>query len=177
VLILNTELSLFLHSALVIRRHLAVIVLVFALGACSSAAVSIDHIDPLPEMDPPEFYALLQDSERPIVLNVWASWCVPCRSEASLLREAAALNDGIMFVGLNVQDSQQSAREFIAEFGLTGFNHYFDSDGAVSGVLGSYGVPQTYFYAPGGRLVHRHAGIIDERTLAVYVDDLLRLED
>jgi cytochrome c biogenesis protein CcmG/thiol:disulfide interchange protein DsbE len=158
------------------RRRLLPLVFVLAVGACSSASVPIDDIDPLPVLDPPEFYALLESSERPIVLNVWASWCVPCRSEAALLREAASVNDEILFVGLNVQDSQQGAREFVAEFALTGFNHYFDDDGAVSGVLGSYGVPQTYFYAPGGRLVHRHAGIIDERTLAVYVDDLLRLD-
>ena len=120
--------------------------------------------------------AVLEESEHPIVLNVWASWCVPCRSEAPLLRAAAAANNDIRFLGLNVQDSQQGAREFIAEFGLTGFDHYIDDDSAVAGVLGSYGVPQTYFYGPGGQLIHRHSGIIDERTLAVYVDDLLRMD-
>ena len=158
------------------RRHLCALVTVLIVSACSSASIDIAGVDPLPTLDPPEFYSLLEESEHPIVLNVWASWCVPCRSEAPLLRAAAAANGDIRFVGLNVQDSQQGAREFIAEFGLTGFDHYIDDDSAVAGVLGSYGVPQTYFYGPGGQLINRHSGIIDERTLAVYVDDLLRMD-
>ncbi len=78
----------------------------------------------------------------------------------------------VRFVGLNVQDSQSQAAAFLAEFGLT-FEQYFDPGRRVPALLGGVGVPITYFFAPGGELVHLHNGVIDERTLALQIDELL----
>lgn len=128
-----------------------------------------------PETDAAQMRALLASSDQPVVLNVWGSWCVPCRSEAPLLRAAnARLGDDVRFVGVAVRDRQDPARDFIAEFGLDGFEHYLDGPGAVPADLGGRGVPLTFFFAPGGELVELHSGIIDERTLALQIDDLLR---
>jgi len=160
-------------------RYTARLIVVMALSAaaCASASVPIDHVPPLPEATPDEIEALLAGSDRPVVLNVWASWCVPCRSEAPLLRAAHSRHgDEIRFVGIDVEDSQESAREFIAEFGLDGFEHYFDPAGAVPAFLGGRGVPLTYFVAPGGRVHHVHRGVVDERTLALQIDELRRLD-
>ena len=161
-----------------IRSRLLQLAAVAALlgAACSSPAVPIEDVPPLPETTPAAVTALLGESDQPVVLNVWASWCNPCRSEAPLLRAAHAEHgDTVTFVGIDVRDDQQGAREFIAEFGLDGFDHFFDPGGAVPASLGGFGVPQTFFFAPGGELMVRHHGVIDERTLALQLDELGRV--
>jgi cytochrome c biogenesis protein CcmG/thiol:disulfide interchange protein DsbE len=137
--------------------------------------VPIADVASLPSITPAEVQELLAESEVPVVLNVWASWCTPCRSEAPLLRRAhAERGDAVRFVGVDVRDDQEGARAFIAEFGLDGFDHFFDETGAVPADLAAYGVPLTFFFAPGGELIELHSGVIDERTLALQIDELLR---
>lgn len=105
-------------------------------------------------------------------MNVWASWCGPCRSEAPLLKQAHAEHgDQIEFIGVDVEDSQAGAKEFLAEFGLE-FDHFFDRDRSVPNFYGGFGVPITMFFAPHGEMVHIHNGVIDERTLAINIDEL-----
>jgi len=146
-------------------------------AACSSAAVPDDAVPPLPITDAAALNALLAASDRPVVLNVWASWCIPCRSEAPLLRQAEAqFGDRVRFVGVATRDGQDAARAFVAEFGLTGLDHYFDSAGSVPGGLGAVGVPHTFFFAAGGALVYHHAGVIGEGALALQIDELMRRE-
>ncbi|HSM01092.1 MAG TPA: TlpA disulfide reductase family protein [Acidimicrobiia bacterium] len=155
--------------------RLLIVTLVFTVVACGSDGVAVEDVPPLPPATPAEIQALLAESDRPVVLNVWASWCVPCRSEAPLLRAAAdAHGDEIRFVGIDVRDDQDSARRFVAEFGLNRLVHYFDPTGAIPAGLGGRGVPITFFFAPGGEQVAVHHGVIDERALALAIDDLLR---
>ncbi|MEX0826657.1 MAG: thioredoxin domain-containing protein [Acidimicrobiia bacterium] len=152
---------------------LAVLALI-AIGACSQGSVPAGEVPPLEPTTPSAVRELLASSDRPVVVNVWASWCIPCRSEAPLLRQAAAAHGGeIRFVGIDVRDTQDGARSFIAEFGLTALEHYFDQSGAVPGDLGGRGVPLTFFFRAGGDLVSVHHGVIDERTLALGIDELL----
>ena len=128
---------------------------------------------PLPPTDAAAINALVEESAQPVVLNVWASWCIPCRSEAPLLERAFALfGDEVRFIGVNVADTQSGAQEFIAEFGLS-FENFFDAPRAVPAALGGSGVPLTFFFAPGGELVHYQPGVIDERMLALQIDELL----
>ena len=158
------------------RRLLATLTLLTLVGtSCTSSSIPIDDVDPLPVITPPQMSELLAASAQPVLLNVWASWCIPCRSEAPLLRRAHdEYGDEVRFIGLDVEDAQDSAREFIAEFGLDGFEHYADPSGAVRADLAGRGVPLTFFFAPGGELVEVHQGVIDERTLALGIDELLR---
>lgn len=149
-----------------------VVVAVIAAG-CTATSTSPAG-EPLPTISPDDFTALLNDSEVPVVVNVWASWCGPCRSEAPLLRSAyEEFGSRIRFIGVDVNDTQQGAQRFIAQYGLD-FEHYFDPRSALSTALRSTGVPHTYFFAPGGELRYAHHGIIDEQTIAVHIDDLLR---
>ncbi len=149
------------------------LLLLLLLAACGQGSGG-PPADPLPEIDPAGMRGLLAESTLPVVVNVWGSWCAPCRSEAPLLRAAEAdAGDDVRFVGVAVRDSQGPAREFIDEFGLGGFEHYFDRPSRVPADLGGRGVPITFFFAPGGELVEVHNGIIDERTLALRIDDLL----
>jgi len=158
------------------RRFVPVLALALVLAGCGTrATVDVDDIDDLPTITATEARTLLETSDRPVVFNVWASWCGPCRSEAPLLRRAHdEYGDEVRFVGIDVRDDQAAARSFIAEFGLEGFDHFFDRTGDVPADLGGIGVPQTWFFAAGGALVYQHNGVIDERTLALQIDELLR---
>ena len=140
-------------------------------AACSSSG-EVGDVPPLPETTAADIEALLASSAEPVLLNVWGSWCVPCRSEAPLLAAAHdEFGDEIRFIGVDIRDTQTGARSFINEFDLD-FEHFFDPGGAVPAALGGRGVPMTFFYGPGGELVRLHNGVIDERMLALQIDEL-----
>ncbi|GMQ84531.1 MAG: hypothetical protein BMS9Abin07_0095 [Acidimicrobiia bacterium] len=146
---------------------------VLLVAACSPT-VAVD-VDPPPPTTADEVTRLLEESTLPVVLNVWASWCVPCRSEAPLLSKASLRYEGeVRMIGLNVRDTQGGAAAFISEFYLdAAIEHLADSDGFIPiGLGGSRGVPLTFFYRPGGELSFLHYGVIDERTLALQIDEL-----
>jgi cytochrome c biogenesis protein CcmG/thiol:disulfide interchange protein DsbE len=143
------------------------------LSACGGASTPIDAVAEIPTVSPADLRARLAASPQPAVVNVWASWCAPCRSEAPLLRAAASeWGDRVDFIGIDVRDTQEGGRGFIAEFGLTALDHGFDPDGAVPAALGGVGVPLTFFFRPGGDLAYLHRGVIDERTLALWLDTI-----
>lgn len=158
------------------RRFLtAAVALTLILGACGGSSTPTTDVDPLEPTDAAAIEQLLASSDRPVVMNVWASWCGPCRSEAPLLREAnTQFIDSIRFIGIDVRDRQEGAQAFIAEFGLDGFTHFFDESGSVPAAFGGFGVPLTFFFASGGELSYLHSGVIDERTLALQIDELLQ---
>lgn len=142
------------------------------LGACLDQEPA-EALPPLPVLDEAGMTSLFTESEQPLVVNVWASWCIPCRSEAPLLRDAhRQFGDTVRFVGLDVQDSQTEAAAFLAEFEID-FENYFDFGAAGRQTLGGIGVPITYFIAPGGDVVITHNGVIDERALVLGIDELL----
>ncbi len=157
--------------------RIVVITLLIALAsaACSSSE-PVEGIDPPTEVTSQEVRDLLAESPEPIVLNVWASWCTPCRSEAPLISRAASeFDDEVAFVGLDVRDTPEGATAFIAEFFPDApVLHLADSSGQIPSELGgSRGVPLTFFYRVGGELSYLHFGVIDERTLALQIDELV----
>jgi cytochrome c biogenesis protein CcmG, thiol:disulfide interchange protein DsbE len=152
------------------------VLLTFVVTACAGGA-SQDVVDvaDLPALSVAEFETHLGELDNPAVVNVWASWCLPCRSEAPLLDEAhARYGEEIEFIGVDVQDSQPGAKQFLAEFGLD-FDHFFDRERAIPNFYGGLGTPITMFFAPHGELVTIHNGVIDERTLALNIDELLQV--
>lgn len=156
------------------KRSLAAILAVALLAAACGDATDGPAVE-LASTDPAHMSRLLASSDVPVVLNVWGSWCIPCRSEAPLLRAAAGrFGDRVRFVGVAVRDTAGPAGEFVAEFGLDGFEHFLDPPGAVPASLGGRGVPLTFFIRPGGEVDELHLGVIDERTLALRIDELLR---
>ena len=148
--------------------------------SCAAAALLLSACGTSESIDVPELPVIdeltlgdLLTSDNPVVLNVWASWCIPCRSEAPLLSAAyEKFGDDVSFIGIDIEDTQDAARSFIAEYGLE-FDNYFDRSGSVRSTLGGVGVPITYFFAPGGELVYQHSGVIDERTLSLQIDEIL----
>lgn len=153
------------------RRTVSAVMLA-VLTSCSSPPRAVTA-GPLPDTGAEAVADLLAATEAPVVMNVWASWCIPCRSEAPLLQRAHDLfGDRVRFIGINVGDTQEGARAFLSEFDLP-FEHYFDPSRSVPASLGGSGVPLTYIFAANGELVYFQPGVIDERTLALQIDELL----
>ncbi len=103
---------------------------------------------------------------RPVVLNFWASWCPPCRTEAPVLEAAwrRAAPDGVLFVGLNMQDVTADARDFIGEFDISYLN-IRDQSNEVATDWGLTGLPETFFLDKRARVVAHVIGAISKRQV------------
>jgi cytochrome c biogenesis protein CcmG/thiol:disulfide interchange protein DsbE len=101
----------------------------------------------------------------PVVLNFWASWCGPCRSEIPLFVKAAARDRRhIAFVGIDVQDLTGDALRFLPRFHVDYVAVRDGGDGTYRG-YGLTGVPETFFLDRSGRIVAHIPGVVDERAL------------
>lgn len=111
---------------------------------------------------------------KPVLLNIWASWCVPCRTEAPLLeRFHRQYKDRVLILGVNVQDSQAEALRFIRQYGLT-FPSVYDERGRIGIEYGYYGVPETFIINRNGIVLHRHTGELNEAQLQGYIERVLQ---
>jgi cytochrome c biogenesis protein CcmG, thiol:disulfide interchange protein DsbE len=91
-----------------------------------------------------------------VVLNVWASWCVPCTQEAPMLQatwqQARAQGKNVVFLGIDFQDSSSDARAFLHKYGIN-YPHVLDATGSVSIDYGVTAVPETIFINSKGTVV------------------------
>ena len=103
---------------------------------------------------------------RPIVLNFWASWCVPCKDEAPLLERAwkTYRDKGLLVIGVNIQDLEADARRFVAEVGIT-YPNVRDRDGKANRAYGITGIPETFFVSADGRIIKKFPGAVVEWRL------------
>ncbi len=103
----------------------------------------------------------------PFVLNIWASWCEPCREEAETLERQwqASGRQGVLFLGLNIQDVPEDARSFLREFDITYPNIREDSN-ETARAYGSGGLPETFFVTEDGRIVGHILGVVTSSQLA-----------
>ena len=105
---------------------------------------------------------------QPVVLNFWASWCQPCKGEASVLQRdwTSYRNRGVVFLGVDYHDLAPDARRFIRAHALT-FPMLEDGSGRVTGRYGISQVPETYVVNRQGRIVAHLAGPITDPGFAV----------
>ncbi|GGI05124.1 TlpA family protein disulfide reductase [Egicoccus halophilus] len=110
------------------------------------------------------------DDGRPVVVNLWASWCGPCEREIPLLNETAAANPDIAFLGVAAQDALEDARQAAEDFGIA-FPSLHDADfDRVAYQLGARGLPTTVTFDTEGRMVGRVLSELNERNLGDLLD-------
>ena len=110
-----------------------------------------------------------------VVLNFWASWCYPaCYEEAPTLERGwrAWRERGVVVVGVDIQDTPEKARKFIADFTLT-FPNAPDPSGKVAIDYGVYGVPETFFIDRRGVIRAKHVGAVTDDVFRGWVEKLL----
>lgn len=98
------------------------------------------------------------------LVNVWASWCVPCHDEAPLL-DAMSKDDRFQIVGINYKDAAENARRFLNRYGNPFAAAGQDTNGRASIDWGVYGVPETYVVTKDGRIAFKLVGPITEANL------------
>lgn len=126
------------------------------------------------EYGPTLRYSELLESGKPLVVNVWAEWCYPaCWNEAPRLQAAWERYRGqINLVGVDFQDSEDKANEFMDRFGFT-FPNVKDPRGNIGIAWGVFGVPETFFIRADGTLNYKHSGEISMETLEAQIQELL----
>jgi thiol-disulfide isomerase/thioredoxin len=102
----------------------------------------------------------------PLVINLWATWCPPCRREMPVLENAQQQRPDLTFLFVNQAESMQSVSTFLAPQGLSLTNVLFDSGGRLGQAVGSMALPTTLFYSADGRLLASHLGELSEASLA-----------
>jgi cytochrome c biogenesis protein CcmG/thiol:disulfide interchange protein DsbE len=134
-----------------------------------------EFADALPTMGPDTFQRLLDQLRgTPVLVNVWGSWCPPCREEMPRLVAAHdEIGDRVQFLGIDIQDSRVEAKAFMEEFGMT-FPSVFDVPDVIKTSLGQFGQPTTVFFRADGSFEFAYAGPISEQTLRRHLEEIAR---
>lgn len=135
---------------------------------------------PLPEVqmttlagEPVSLPTLLETHEQPLVVNLWASWCPPCRREMPVLQQAQQQHDEISLVFVNQGESQPQVRRFLEEEDLHDLrNVWLDHTLALGETTGAQAMPTTLFYDAQGQLVDTHFGELSRASLRPYLERL-----
>ena len=120
--------------------------------------------------EPVELAALA--AGKPMVVNLWATWCPPCRREMPVLAAAQKRETGVSVVFVNQGESGTTAQRYFTNVGLDVANVVLDPGAAIAREVGSRGLPTTLFYDADGRLVDTHLGELSAATLASKLDRL-----
>lgn len=110
--------------------------------------------------------------QAPLLVNVFASWCLPCRAEHPLLMDLQ--KQGVTVIGINQRDKPEDAKTFLKALGDPYSRIGADRDGRASIEWGVYGVPETFVIDKTGRIRHRHVGPLDRATLDKTILPLLK---
>jgi cytochrome c biogenesis protein CcmG, thiol:disulfide interchange protein DsbE len=160
---------------------LAVVALVglltYGLVSKGSAGVSVGEAVPtavLPDLAGGGSGSLADYRGRWVLVNFWASWCVPCREEASALESFQRAHRGKDFtvVGIDTRDLSGDGQAFVREFGLT-YPQLRDGDGNAAHEFGTTGVPESFLVDPRGKLRLLRRGPVTDEYLQQYVAPLL----
>jgi len=107
-----------------------------------------------------------------VFLNFWASWCPPCREEAKDLEAAwqKIKDKNMVFVGVALQDTDENSREFLKEFNVT-YPNGKDESGKIAVDYGTWGIPESFFIDPRGRITYKHVGGIRAALVVAKINE------
>ena len=107
-----------------------------------------------------------------VFLNFWASWCPPCRAEARDLEAAwqRIKDSGVVFLGVDIQDTEEDARAYLKEFNVT-YPNGRDLTGKVAVDYGVWGIPETFFIDPQGRITYKHVGSLGTPLITAKLEE------
>jgi len=103
---------------------------------------------------------------RPMVVNLWATWCPPCRREMPVLADAQQRESAVRFVFANQGEDRETAQRYLTAAGLELANVVIDPGARIGREIGSGSLPTTLFYDASGRLVDTHLGALSAASLA-----------
>lgn len=111
---------------------------------------------------------------KPVLINFFASWCLPCREEMPVLEKIVLEYQpkGVIFLGIAVDDTEQKMKDFIKKYGVT-FPVGLDKTSEIQKSFGLYGIPTTYFIDKNGVINYFHSGVVTEELLQHELDKLL----
>jgi cytochrome c biogenesis protein CcmG, thiol:disulfide interchange protein DsbE len=128
----------------------------------------------LPTFTAAQFKQLLSTLKgKPVVVNIWASWCGPCNAEApGLAAEARRFQGQAQFLGVDIADQRAPATAFIRKYGWS-YPSVFDPTGAIRDDLGFVGQPITVLYDASGKQSSSWSGPVPEEALREELEDLV----
>ena len=154
----------------------------FISGDGTATFLQVEQRNSAPELTALDFEGKAIDlndyKNKVIVLNVWGSWCGPCRKEASELQALYLKNkeSGVEFIGINIRDSKVSAEKFITNFGIT-YPNIFDRDGVkllgFKDTLPANAIPSTLLIDKNGKVAARQLGPIDRALVQGFISSLV----
>ncbi len=109
---------------------------------------------------------------KPAVVNLWASWCGPCRLEMPDLAAAQQREPGVQFIFVNQGESAPVVQTYLQRSGLALHNVWIDPVSSLGPAVGSQGLPTTLFFDASGRLVDAHFGVINRAALQTRIQAL-----
>ena len=152
------------------------------LGGCTSSGdnAGAPHSDPVTTMafelwdgSTTSLADLVAEDGRPVVVNMWATWCAPCLEEMPDIQEAhESLGADVRFLGINVSDSPTLSARRVTELGIT-YLQGRDPEGLFTVALEAVGLPVTAFIGSGGDLEHVHHGRLDTADLEAAIMEYL----
>ena len=98
------------------------------------------------------------------ILNIWASWCAPCREEHPQLMELSS-NSSVKIIGLNYKDNPKKAKKFLKELGNPFSTTIIDKTGIIAIEFGGYGIPETFIINKNKKIIKTFIGNLTEDTL------------
>lgn len=109
-------------------------------------------------------WSLAELQGKPVVLNFWSSWCLPCKQEHGLLVQAPKMFPDVVFLGVIYSDKPEAIQRYIAQNG-SGFPHLVDPGGRAAIDYGIGGVPETVFIDKTGTIVYKQIGPLSPPAL------------
>jgi cytochrome c biogenesis protein CcmG/thiol:disulfide interchange protein DsbE len=157
----------------------AAVIGLLGFGLLSKGQAQISVGDPvpdraLPRLDGDGSAAIADHRGDWVLVNLWASWCDPCRTEAPELERfwRSGRSNGVTVLGINVQDNSEDASDFVREYGLT-YPQLRSVGNERSDAFGSTGVPENFLVDPQGRLALIWRGPVDDEFLQREVTPLI----